>query len=92
VTKLLFKPISLIAGLLAGMVSRKAFRALWVRLDDHEPPRPEHRRTRWPKLLVALMLEGAIVRAFDGAFERASREVFCRATGAWPGPDRPEPA
>ena len=48
--KLLFIPFSAIGGILAGIVGKKTFQALWSAFDDHEAPDPEHRDTALKKL------------------------------------------
>lgn len=83
--------MSIAGGFLAGFVGKKAFEQLWGVVDDEEPPDSKHRETSWPKLMLALALEGAIFRAVRGAADHASRRGFYRATGAWPGEARPEP-
>jgi hypothetical protein len=89
--KLLFIPFSIIGGLIAGLIGKKLFEAIWGVVDDQEPPDSEHRDVSWAKLIPALALEGAIFRATRGAADHASRRAFYRATGAWPGEEEPEP-
>lgn len=84
-TKILFLPFSVLGGLLAGKLAAKAFDGLWRLVDKQESPKPDQRRARWPKLLAALILEGAIFRVVRGAVDRGSRELFSRLTGSWPG-------
>jgi hypothetical protein len=88
----MFIPISVAGGLLAGLVAKKAFEASWSVIDDQEPPESEHREVEWPKLIAALALEGAIFRAVRGASDHLARGAFERATGVWPGEERPDPA
>lgn len=88
----MFIPVSVVGGLLAGLVAKKALEVLWGLVDDQEPPDPEDRQVPWLKLIAALALEGAIFRAVRGAGDHLAREAFSRATGVWPGEDRPEPA
>lgn len=88
--KILFIPISLIGGLLAGLFGSKLFEAVWGLIDEEEAPDAQHREVSWPKLLIALALQGAIFRALRGAVDHASRRGFYRATGSWPGEKRPE--
>ena len=83
--KVLFTPFSILTGFLAGKLATVAFERIWALIDDQESPEPAQRATGWPKLIIALALEGAIFRAVRGAFDRGSRELFRRATGAWPG-------
>lgn len=52
----------------------------------------DQRRARWPKLLAALTLEGAIFRVVRGAADRGSRMLFSRLTGSWPGEESPSKA
>jgi hypothetical protein len=92
VSKLLFVPFSVIGGILAGIVAKKAFEVLWGVVDNEEAPDPKHREISLKKLLPALVLEGAIFRAVRGLADHASRHAFQRLTGSWPGEERPENA
>jgi Protein of unknown function (DUF4235) len=83
--KVLFLPISVLAGVLAGLVSKKLFAAVWSALDGAEPPDPKQRVDDYVKLAAALVLEGAMVRLVRGGVDHASRHGFARLTGAWPG-------
>jgi Protein of unknown function (DUF4235) len=89
--KLLFTPVSIAAGLVAGIVGKKIFDRIWGLIDDEEPPNPEHREISIAKMVAALALEGAIFRAVRGITDHAARRSFQRTTGAWPGEARPEP-
>lgn len=91
-SKLLFVPFSVIGGILAGIVGKKTFEALWAAIDDHEAPDPEHRDIDLKKLIAALLLEGAIFRALRGLFDHGARLGFQKLTGSWPGDEHPEPA
>lgn len=88
--KLLFTPVSVLAGLLAGLVGQKIFERLWGLIDDEEPPSPEHREFSWPKLIAALLIEGAIFRLVKGLTDHGARRAFAKGTGVWPGEKRPE--
>lgn len=88
--KFVFAPISIIAGLIAGMVGKKIFERLWGLVDEEEPPRPEHREFSWPKLIGALLVEGAIFRLAKGLTDHGARSTFAKATGSWPGEEAPE--
>jgi len=89
--KLMFMPVRLIGGMLAGVLATKVFERIWGLIDKEDAPDPEHREIRLPKLLAALVLEGAIFRAVRGLVDHGSRVAFSRATGRWPGEERPEP-
>jgi hypothetical protein len=89
--KILFIPISVIGGFVGGFLGKKAFEKVWGLIDEEEPPEPEHRDPSWGKLMLAMMLRGAIFQATRAAVERLSRRGFYSITGSWPGEERPEP-
>lgn len=89
--KLIFAPISIVFGLIAGVLGKKMFEALWGLVDDEEPPKPEHRELSWPKLVTALAVEGAIFRLVKGLVDHGARSSFAKLTGSWPGEEAPEP-
>jgi hypothetical protein len=88
--KLLFAPIGIIAGLLAGMVAQKGFDRLWAVFDEEEPPEPDQRDASYPKLIAALVVEGAVFRLTKGVVDHGVRSGFARMTGTWPGEKRAE--
>jgi Protein of unknown function (DUF4235) len=90
--KVLFTPLSIIGGLLAGLVSRKIFDQVWGLIDKEEPPDSKYRDITWGRLLLAGAIQGAIFRAVKEASDHASRRAFYRTTGTWPGEKgKPEP-
>jgi hypothetical protein len=89
-TKLIFLPVSIISGLLSGLIGKKLFALVWRTVDEQEPPRAEQRRIDLRKFALALVIEGALFRAVKGLVDHASRESFARLTGSWPG-ERAEP-
>jgi Protein of unknown function (DUF4235) len=89
--KLLFIPVSVGGGLVAGFISKKLFDALWGLVDDEEPPDSKHRDVDWRKLLLAAAVQGAIFRGVREVADHYSRQAFARTTGRWPGEEHPEP-
>jgi hypothetical protein len=89
--KFVFAPISIVLGLVAGMIGSKIFERIWGLIDEEEPPQPQHREFSWPKLVAALVIEGAIFRLVKGLVDHGSRTSFAKLTGAWPGEEAPEP-
>lgn len=89
--KFVFTPISILLGLLAGLLGKRIFEKLWGLVDDEEPPRSEHREFSWPKLIAALVFEGAIFRLVKGLTDQGARRSFAKATGSWPGEEAPQP-
>lgn len=83
--KFIFAPIGILAGLLAGFIAQKGFERLWAVFDDEEPPEPDQREANYPKLVAALLVEGAIFRLAKGVVDHGVRGGFARLTGKWPG-------
>jgi hypothetical protein len=90
--KFAFMPIGIVAGLLAGQLSKKIFDFVWGKFDEEDAPRPKHREIDFVKLVPALLVEGALFRVVRGIVDHASRRGFARLTGTWPGEERPDPA
>ena len=89
-SRVLFTPLGIAGGLVAGLISKKLFDFAWARISDQEAPEPEHREVSWGRLVAALALEGAIFRVSRGVVERASRVGYHRFTGSWPGEEDPD--
>jgi len=89
--KLIFTPFSIALGLIAGLIGKKIFEQVWGLIDKEEPPDAEHREFEWPKLIAALLIEGAIFRLVKGLTDHGARRSFARLTGTWPGEEAPEP-
>jgi hypothetical protein len=91
-TKLMFMPLSMLGGMLAGLIGRRLFERVWTRIDGGQVPNPEDRQVIWPKLLLSLVIQGAIVRVARGLIDHGTRVTFSRLTGRWPGEERPTSA
>ncbi len=81
--RFVFAPI----GILAGLAAQKGFERLWAVFDDEDPPEVDERRLSYPKLVTALLLEGAVFRLVKGLVDRWARVGFASLTGRWPGED-----
>lgn len=88
--RVLFAPVSIAGGLVAGVAATKIFEFVWGRFDDQEPPSPEHRDVSLPRMAAALLVQGAIFSLVRGAVDHAMRAWFYRGTHRWPGEERPE--
>ncbi|MBV9819497.1 MAG: DUF4235 domain-containing protein [Solirubrobacterales bacterium] len=88
---LVFKPIGIITGLLAGIIGKKIFDLVWGLIDEEDAPEPQYREIGLVKLGLALVIQGAIFRAVRGLTEHGTRHAFARLTGEWPGEEKPEP-
>jgi len=90
VAKILFIPVSIVSGLIAGFVGKKAFEMIWGVIDDQEPPDAEDRETSMPKLVASLAVQGAAFSITRGVTDHLARRSFYKATGSWPGEQRPD--
>jgi uncharacterized protein DUF4235 len=88
--KLLFLPFSIILGLIAGKLAEKIFEGVWGLFDDEEAPEAEHKEIAIAKLVLALVIEGAIFRVVRGLVDHSARRGFYNLTGSWPGEEAPE--
>jgi Protein of unknown function (DUF4235) len=85
--KLLFAPVGIAAGIVAGIAARKGFERIWAAIDDSEPPQPDQRDVPVAKMIAALAIEGAVFRVVKGLADNGSRRGVARFTGRWPGED-----
>jgi hypothetical protein len=83
----LFRPMGLVTGLIAGILARKVFEKGWSSFNDEEAPSPEQESLSLKKLAIALLLEGAVFSLVRGLADHGSRVAFRKYTGAWPGDD-----
>jgi len=83
--KLVFAPVGIVTGLVAGVLARKGFERLWAVVDEEEPPDPAERDAPYAKLIPALLIEGAVFRLTKGLVDHGVRVGFARWTGKWPG-------
>jgi hypothetical protein len=90
--KFLFLPFSIVAGLVAGFLSKKIFDGIWRLFDEEEAPEAEHKEISLVKLALALGIEGAVFRAVRGLVDHGARRGFYNLTGSWPGDEAPEPS
>ena len=88
---LLYKPIGIVLGLLAGQLSKKIFDYIWTKVDDQEPPEATTETTTWQRVLTAAALQGVIFRVVRAAVNRYGAIGFRHLTGVWPGEKRPDP-
>ncbi|MEA2249851.1 MAG: hypothetical protein QOI62_940 [Solirubrobacteraceae bacterium] len=88
--KLIYKPFGIVFGVIAGIVAKKVFQAVWGIVDEDEPPKPTTRRATWPKVLGAAVVEGVTFKVTRAAVDRAGAKGFAHLTGYWPGEKEPD--
>lgn len=86
-TKFLYKPFSLLTGVVGGLVARALFKRAWrVISRGAEPPAATRADRSWAEVLMAATLEGAVYALVKAALDRAGAIGFKSVTGTWPGP------
>jgi hypothetical protein len=83
--KLIYRPFGIVFGILAGVLSKKVFEAVWGIFDKEEPPKPTTLQTTWPKVIGAAVVEGVTFKVTRAAVDRACATGFAKVTGFWPG-------
>ena len=83
--RLLYRPVGIALGLVAGFFSRRLFDQIWKFFDDDEPPDATTQETTWPKVIGAAAVQGLTFSVTRAAVDRAGAQGFERLTGVWPG-------
>jgi hypothetical protein len=78
--KLLYKPVSVLGGMLAGAIFKKVWK---ITAGEDDAPNADARRG-WSQVLLAAALQGAIFAAVNAAVDRGA-EGTRQLTGVWPG-------
>ena len=89
ITTILYKPIGIVAGMLAGLLGKKVFDFVWGKIDAEEPPKANTEWVTWGKLLSAAALQGMIFKVTRAIVDRQTAKGFAYITGAWPGERTP---
>ena len=84
--KLAYRPIGLIGGILAGVVSGALFKQIW-KWVSHQDDAPTALQSEYSmrEVVLAAAIQGAIFAATKAAIDRAGARSFTRLTGTWPG-------
>lgn len=87
VIKVLYKPIAMVLGILAGAIAGKIVSQVWSRVgdDDAIPPAPDQKETNWTMVLAGAALQGAVYAIVKAAVKRGGAQGVEKMTGTWPG-------
>jgi hypothetical protein len=88
--KLLYKPIGLVLGILAGLAGKRIFDFAWTKIDDEDPPKGTTEQAGWAKIIGAAALQGVIFKVTRVVIDRYGAIGWNYLTGAWPGEKRPD--
>jgi hypothetical protein len=85
VNKLVFKPVSLAAGVAGGVIAGAVFKQVWKRIagEDDTPNATDEERS-WGEILAAAAIQGAIFALVKAAVDRGSAEGVKKISGTWP--------
>ena len=84
--KVLYKPVSMLVSVLAGVLAGGIFKQLWkVAFGEDDAPKATDADRRWREILPAAVLQGAVFALVKAAVGRATAEGTRKLTGVWPG-------
>ena len=89
--KVIYRPIGLILGILAGLLGKRFFDFAWTKIDDEDPPKGTTQQAPWGKILAAAAVQGMIFKTVRVVVDRYGAVGWNYLTGAWPGEKRPDP-
>ncbi len=90
IVTIIYKPIGIIAGILAGLVSKRIFALIWGKIDEEEAPKPNTEWATWGKILSAAALQGMVFKVVRALVDRKMAEGTRYLTGVWPGERAPD--
>lgn len=85
-TKLAYKPVSMLVGAAGGIVASAIFKKAWkLAAREDEAPKATDASKGWHEILIAAALQGAIFAVVKAAVDRLTAEGTRSLTGTWPG-------
>jgi hypothetical protein len=86
VTKLLYRPLGMLFGVLGGIAASAVFGQVWKLISgDKVAPAATQRDRSWGEVLLAATVQGAIFGLVKAAIDRGGATGFDKLTGEWPG-------
>jgi predicted metal-dependent enzyme (double-stranded beta helix superfamily) len=84
--KVAYKPVGLLLGAGAGMLSGIIFKQIWrIAGRDDDAPNATDEDRGWGEILTAAALQGAIFAVVKATVDRAGATGVRKTTGQWPG-------
>ncbi len=85
-TKLVYKPVSMLVSVVGGLLAGAIFTRIWkLAAGEDEAPKATDASRGWPEILTAAALQGAIFALVWAAVDRLAAEGTRSLTGTWPG-------
>jgi Protein of unknown function (DUF4235) len=84
--KLVYKPVSLLASVLGGVLAGVIFKQIWkVAAGEEDAPKATDAERGWREVLIAAAIQGAIFAVVKAAIDRGAAHGTRALTGTWPG-------
>jgi hypothetical protein len=84
VGKLVYKPVGLALGAVAGVAAGFVFRRVWRVVGSDEVPHPTDEERGWGEILAAAALQGVIFAIVRAIVDRSGASGVRKLTGRWP--------
>jgi hypothetical protein len=85
-TKLVYKPVSMLVSVVGGLLAGAIFKKIWkLAAREDEAPKATDASRGWREILTAAALQGAIFALVRAAVDRLAAEGTRSLTGTWPG-------
>jgi len=84
--KLIYRPLSLLASVVGGLMAGALFKKVWKGIaGEEEAPKPTQQDRNWREILAAAAVQGAVTGGVQALVDRGSLRGFEKATGVWAG-------
>jgi hypothetical protein len=85
-TKIVYKPFSILLGILGGMAAGALFKRMWAfAAEEPVSPKATDRDRHWVEVVAAAAIEGAVFGGIKALVDRGGAHGFEHLTGTWPG-------
>jgi hypothetical protein len=84
--KMLYRPLSLAASILGGLLAGALFKKIWQSIaDEDEAPTADQPDRSWKEVATAAAIQGAVTGGVKAIVDRGTIKGFEKATGVWAG-------